>query len=60
VLEGEYRLEPLAPDRVRLHLSSRHRLSTRFNAYAGWWSDLVMSDTQGAILEVVKSRAENG
>jgi hypothetical protein len=60
VLEGEYRLELLAPDRVRLHLSSRHRLSTRFNAYAGWWSDLVMSDIQGAILEVVKSRAENG
>ncbi len=58
VLEGEYRLEVLAPDRVRLHLSSEHRLSTRFNAYAGWWSDLVMSDIQGAILEVVKARAE--
>jgi hypothetical protein len=58
VLEGEYRLEVLAPDRVRLHLSSQHRLSTRFNAYAGWWSDLVMSDIQGAILEVVKARAE--
>ena len=58
VLEGEYRLEVLAPDRVRLHLSSQHRLSTRFNAYAGWWSDLVLSDIQGAILEVVKARAE--
>jgi hypothetical protein len=58
VLDGEYRLEVLAPDRVRLHLSSQHRLSTRFNAYAGWWSDLVMSDIQGAILEVVKARAE--
>ena len=58
VLDGTYRLEQLAAGGVRLHLSSRHRLSTRFNAYAGWWSDLVMSDIQGAILEVVKARAE--
>ena len=58
VLDGTYRLEALPAGGVRLHLSSRHRLSTRFNAYAGWWSDLVMSDIQGAILDVVKARAE--
>lgn len=58
VLDGTYRIERLAAGGVRLHLSSRQRLSTRFNAYAGWWSDLVMSDIQGAILEVVKARAE--
>jgi hypothetical protein len=60
VLDGRYRLEALGPGRVRVHLSSGHRLSTRFNVYAGLWSDLVMSDIQGAILEVIKRRAEAG
>ena len=58
VLDGTYRLERLTARSVRVHLTSRHRLSTRFNAYSGWWSDLVMSDIQGAILEVIQQRAE--
>jgi hypothetical protein len=44
VLDGFYRLEPLADGRVRLHLSSRHQLTTHFNAYAGIWTDAVMRD----------------
>jgi hypothetical protein len=58
VLNGEYRIEPLSPGRVRLHLRSTHRLSTRFNAYSGLWTDFILSDVQTAILEVLKRRCE--
>ena len=58
VLDGTYRIEPLPDGSSMLHLSSRHRLSTRFNAYAGWWSVKIMDQIQGSILEVIRSRAE--
>jgi len=57
-LNGRYVIEPLANGEVRLHLSSEHRLSTRFNFYAGWWTDWVMRSTQNYILAVVKARCE--
>jgi hypothetical protein len=60
VLEGTYVLEVLGARDVLLHLSSRHRLSTRFNAYAGLWARFVMSDLQNAILKVIATRAERG
>jgi hypothetical protein len=43
---------------VLLHLSSKHRLSTRFNAYGGLWTDFIMSDLQSDILRIVQARAE--
>ena len=55
---GEFRLVPAGPQRTRLVLLSRHRLSTRFNAYAGLWTDAVMRDLQERICEVVARRAE--
>jgi hypothetical protein len=58
VLEGEYSLEPLSNDVVILHLRSRERLSTHFNAYAGLWTDAVMRDIQNSILQVIKHRCE--
>lgn len=60
VLDGTYEIEEIGPGRCRLHLSSTHRLSTRFNAYAGWWSEWVMNQIQGSILEVIRKRCENG
>jgi hypothetical protein len=57
-LRGSYTIEPLGPDRVRLHLSSEHRLSTHFNIYAGLWSHRIMRSIQGNILSVVRDRAE--
>ncbi len=60
VLDGEYAIEPLGPDSCRLHLTSHHRLSTRFNAYAAWWSVLIMNEIQGTILSVIRERAEAG
>jgi hypothetical protein len=58
VLEGGYRIEPLGPEQVRLHLDSQHRISTRFNFYTSLWSDALMSEIQRNILSVIKSRAE--
>jgi hypothetical protein len=58
VLHGEYVLEPLSNETTRLHLASRHRISTDFNWYAHLWTDAVMSDLQKRILFVVKNRSE--
>jgi len=58
VLRGEYRLEPLTGGVTRLHLSSQHRLSTDFNWYAHLWTDRIMADIQGNILQVIKNRCE--
>lgn len=58
VLDGTYVIEPVAPSLSRLHLVSRHRLSTRFNAYAGWWSERVMDQIQRSIMDVIRVRAE--
>ena len=49
-----------AAGRTRLVLLSRHRLSTRFNAYAGLWTDAVMRDLQERICEVIARRAAGG
>jgi len=58
VLHGEYRLESLGNGVTRLHLSSRHRLSTDFNWYAHLWTDALMSDLQQRILVVIRRRCE--
>jgi len=58
VLHGTYWIEPLGPNRVRLHLSSDQRLATGFNVYAGWWTEWVMHDLQDYILRIIKARAE--
>jgi hypothetical protein len=58
VLDGEYRLEPLASGDILLHLTSHQRLSTDFNGYAGLWTDAVMQSVQTGILEVIQHRCE--
>ena len=58
VLSGRYEIEEAGPGRVVLHLTSRQRLSTRFNGYTQLWTDRFMSDIQATILDVVKARAE--
>jgi hypothetical protein len=57
-LEATYTLERLPDGKVLLRLSSKHRLSTRFNAYGGLWTDLIMSDLQNDIMQIVKARVE--
>ena len=58
VLTGEYDLHALPNGDTLLHLSSRERLSTDFNAYAAMWSDAVMRDMQSNILHVIRNRCE--
>jgi hypothetical protein len=58
VLDGTYEIVPVAPGEVELRLWSTHRLSTHFNGYASLWTDFVMRQIQGNILQVVRHRAE--
>ena len=58
VLDGTYEIEAKGENQCVLHLTSTHRLSTRFNWYAGWWSEWVMDQIQGSILEVIRERCE--
>jgi len=58
VLDGTYRIEDLGNGRFRLHLSSRQRLSTRFNFYSHLWTEYLMARLQTYILEVIKIRCE--
>ncbi len=59
VLDGKYELEKLENGKHRLHLSSRFKMNTTFNFYAGWIGKFIMKDIQNNILQVEKSRAEN-
>jgi hypothetical protein len=59
VLQGTYVIEPLPSRDVRLHLTSRLRVSTHFNPYAGPWADAIMRSIQETILVVEKHRAES-
>lgn len=58
VFDGGFWIEPVGSERVILHLSSQHRLSTSFNFYSGLWTDWVMRDLQNYILSVIKARCE--
>lgn len=58
VIDGKYWLEPLPDGTVRLHLESTERVSTKFNGYAGWWTDRIMTNLQEYILDIVRARAE--
>lgn len=58
VLEGIYELTPTPSGGTHLVLRSRHRVSTRFNPYSGWWANRIMLSIQRNILAVHKARAE--
>jgi len=58
VLSGSYRIDRVGPNKAVLTLSSRQRLSTRFNAYTQRWTNYFMNDIQQYILEVIKQRCE--
>lgn len=60
VTDGSYEIVPLDDGRVELRLRTTHRLSTRFNPYAAFWTDLLMRQIQHNLLHVVRTRAEAG
>lgn len=58
VLHGTYRIETNSDGSVTLKLESNFRLSTHFNFYASFWTDLIMHQIQSDILSVIKQRVE--
>jgi hypothetical protein len=58
VLEGRYEIEKISDSQIKLHLTSKFRLSTGFNFYSGLWSKLIMADIQRSILQIIKNRSE--
>jgi hypothetical protein len=58
VIDATYVVEPQANGSVLLHLHSTERVSTHFNFYSSLWTDVIMTDLQNYILEIVKRRAE--
>jgi hypothetical protein len=60
VTAASYWIEPLAAGRVRLHLSSTHRLTTRFNAYGLLWTRWGLGEFQAYVLQIIKARAQLG
>ena len=60
VLDGTYELEKLQEGSYRLHLYSHFTLKTTFNFYAGWWAGLIMKDIQNNILQVIRTRSQQG
>jgi hypothetical protein len=58
IMEGKYQIEKISDGNINLHLTSRFRLSTSFNFYAGLWSKLIMRDIQKNILQIIKDRSE--
>jgi len=59
VLRGAFRIESLGPKLSRLHLESKHRVSTQFNLYASFWTDWIMADIQNYLLRIIKQRSEH-
>ena len=57
ILKDEYSLEELPDGNSRLSLSSRFRINTPLNWYAGLWATYLMSDILTGELELVKNRA---
>lgn len=57
ILKDEYSLEQLPDGSSRLSLSSRFRINTPLNWYAGLWATYLMSDILAGELELVKTRA---
>lgn len=59
VTDMKYWIEPIDHNTVILHLTSQHQLTTRFNSYAGIWTDLMLRSLQSYVLRMIKARAEN-
>ncbi len=59
VTEMDYWIEPTSQNAVILHLTSKHKLHTRFNFYASFWTQWMLKDLQDYVLTMIKNRVEN-
>ncbi|RVV97188.1 SRPBCC family protein [Mesobaculum littorinae] len=58
VATGEYTLDALPGGRTRLTLTTRYIIATPINAYCDFWGRIFLDDFHGAVLSVIKARAE--
>ncbi len=58
LVDAEYKLTDLGQGRMRLELSSRHRVTTRYNAYSTLLTRSMMSEFQADLLRIIKARSE--
>jgi hypothetical protein len=58
LVSGDYRLTPLGDGRTQLTLTTRYWIRTPVNLYCHGWAHIFLNDIQGAVLRVIKSRAE--
>ncbi|MET3979154.1 hypothetical protein ABIB62_001741 [Mucilaginibacter sp. UYP25] len=59
-LTASYNLARINDSQTQLTLTSSYRLDTRINSYASVWGNSMLSDFQGRLLDVIKSRCEKG
>jgi hypothetical protein len=58
-IDATYKLNPLNNGQVKLTLSSRYQLTSKINFYGKFWGDVILSDFQGRLLNVIKKRSED-
>jgi len=56
---ASYELTKISDNKTLLTLSSSYQLDTRINYYGSTWGNLLLSDFQQRLLEVIKNRCEN-
>ena len=57
-VDATYELENLQNGQVKLTLYSNYQLTSTINFYGKFWGDLMLSDFQERLLEVIKTRCE--
>jgi hypothetical protein len=55
---GDYRLSPLPNGKTQLTLTTHYVIATPMNLYCRWWGDIFLNDFHGAVLNVIRQRAE--
>lgn len=58
ITTGGYIIEPLSPDRTRITLNTRYRVTTPVNAYSTLWGEWLLGDVETNLLALMKQRAE--
>lgn len=58
VIEGSYHIDSLTPNKSKITLTCKYRITTNITSYSKWWADFVLNDFNKMILEVIQRRCE--
>lgn len=58
-VDASYELEGMENGKTKLSLYSNYQLSSTVNFYGHFWGDIILSDFQSRLLEVIKARSES-